>query len=171
MRSAEHILMRQYKMLEKNPNPLFTCRPDANNIFRWECIIIGPQDTPYEGGIFPAVLTFPKNFPMNPPKMAFSVKMFHPNIDENNGEVCISTLHAPGVDAFNEQELACERWLPVHTIESIILSVISMLTSPNPTSPANVNAAKLYTTDMKKYWDTVREYTNRTMDMPDGHPN
>ena len=163
MRPAEHILMRQYKMLERSPNPLFTCSFDKNNIFRWECVIKGPQDTPYEGGIFPATLVFPKNFPMNPPEMTFNVAMFHPNIKKETGEVCISTLHTPGVDDHNEQEQACERWLPVHTVESIILSVISLLNSPNPQSPLNVEAARLYNNDIEKYWDTVREYTKMTM--------
>ena len=37
-----------------------------------------------------------------------------------------------------------ERWLPVHTVETILLSVISMLTDPNFESPANVDAAKMY---------------------------
>lgn len=34
-----------------------------------------------------------------------------------------------------------ERWLPVHTVETILLSVISMLADPNFESPANVDAA------------------------------
>ncbi len=34
-----------------------------------------------------------------------------------------------------------ERWLPVHTVETILLSVISMLADPNYESPANVDAA------------------------------
>ena len=43
----------------------------------------------------------------------------------------------------NPQEKACERWLPIHTVTSIALSVISMLADPNDESPANVDAAKL----------------------------
>ncbi len=39
-------------------------------------------------------------------------------------------------------EKASERWLPVHTVETILVSVISMLADPNDESPANVDAAK-----------------------------
>ena len=39
----------------------------------------GPQDTPYEGGIFPATLTFPRDYPLSPPQMKFTCEMFHPN--------------------------------------------------------------------------------------------
>lgn len=39
----------------------------------------GPEDTPYEGGVFPAVLTFPQDYPLSPPQMKFTCPMFHPN--------------------------------------------------------------------------------------------
>ena len=57
-----------------------------------------------------------------------------------NGDVCISILHAPGDDEWG-YEKASERWLPIHTVSSIIISVISMLADPNDQSPANVDAA------------------------------
>jgi ubiquitin-conjugating enzyme E2 G1 len=57
-----------------------------------------------------------------------------------SGEVCISILHPPGEDAWGYEQ-ASERWLPVHTVESILVSVISMLSSPNDESPANIDAA------------------------------
>lgn len=58
----------------------------------------------------------------------------------SNGDVCISILHEPGDDKYG-YEKAQERWLPVHTVETILLSVISMLADPNDESPANVDAA------------------------------
>ena len=59
---------------------------------------------------------------------------------EKDGTVCISILHEPGDDKYG-YEPASERWLPIHTVETIIVSVISMLTEPNDESPANVDAA------------------------------
>jgi len=56
------------------------------------------------------------------------------------GDVCISILHPPGEDQWGYEQ-ASERWLPVHTVESILVSVISMLSSPNDESPANLDAA------------------------------
>ena len=60
---------------------------------------------------------------------------------DKNGSVCISILHEPGDDNFG-YEKAEERWLPIHTVETILISVISMLADPNDESPANVDAAK-----------------------------
>ncbi|KPM07020.1 Ubiquitin-conjugating enzyme-like protein 1 [Sarcoptes scabiei] len=71
--------------------------------------------------------------------MRFLTEIWHPNIDKN-GNVCISILHEPGDDRFG-YEKASERWLPVHTVETILISVISMLADPNDESPANVDAA------------------------------
>ena len=57
-----------------------------------------------------------------------------------NGDVCISILHDPGEDKFG-YERPEERWLPIHTVETIMVSVISMLADPNEESPANLDAA------------------------------
>ena len=82
-----------------------------------------------EGGFFKAHLNFPTEYPLRPPKMKFISEIWHPNIDKN-GDVCISILHEPGDDKYG-YEKAEERWLPVHTVETILLSVISMLADPN----------------------------------------
>ncbi|MQL83479.1 hypothetical protein Taro_015957, partial [Colocasia esculenta] len=92
-----------------------------------------------EGGYFNAIMSFPANYPNSPPSVRFTSEMWHPNVYPD-GRVCISILHAPGEDP-NGYELASERWTPVHTVESIVLSIISMLSSPNDESPANVEAA------------------------------
>lgn len=55
--------------------------------------------------------------------------------------MCISILHPPGPDPVNLEETAAERWRPVLGVEAILMSVMSMLGSPNLDSPANVDAA------------------------------
>lgn len=98
----------------------------------------GPEGTPFEGGIFPATLTFPKDYPLSPPTMKFTCDFFHPNVYAN-GTVCISILHPPGDDP-NMYESSSERWSPVQSVEKILLSVVSMLAEPNDESGANVDA-------------------------------
>lgn len=90
--------------------------------------------------MFKAVMEFPKDFPDMPPSMTFTTKMWHPNIYPD-GRVCISILHPPGDDPHNQQETADLRWRPVLGVESILVSVISMLSDPNDSSPANIDAA------------------------------
>jgi ubiquitin-conjugating enzyme E2 G1 len=153
------LLRKQLAELNKNPVEGFSAGLiDDNDIYRWEVLIIGPPDTLYEGGFFKCHLYFPKEYPLRPPKMKFVTEIWHPNSEcphdrsilerdsfffsvDKNGDVCISILHEPGDDKFG-YEKASERWLPVHTVETILISVISMLADPNDESPANVDAAK-----------------------------
>ncbi|KAH0833979.1 hypothetical protein J3R83DRAFT_11197 [Lanmaoa asiatica] len=142
------LLRRQLTELTKRPVEGFSAGlVDDNNLYEWEVIIIG------EGGFFKARLTFPTEYPLLPPKMRFLTPMWHPNIYPD-GVVCISILHAPGDDQYGYED-AGERWMPVHTVETIVrfssnLRVISLLSSdtPNTDSPANVDAAKEVRTDL-----------------------
>lgn len=126
--------------LARNPPDGVSVGLVDDNLFKWELMIIGPADTLYEGGFFKALLEFPNDFPNMPPVMTFTSEMWHPNVFED-GKVCISILHPPGEDKFNEQESAMERWRPILGVEQIIISVISMLSDPNDVSPANIDAA------------------------------
>jgi len=135
------LLKKQLNDLKKHPVEGFSAGlANDDDIYTWEVLIIGPPDTLYEGGFFKCHLSFPKEYPHRPPKLKFITEIWHPNIDKS-GNVCISILHEPGDDKYG-YEKASERWLPVHTVETILISVISMLADPNDESPANVDAAK-----------------------------
>ncbi|KAJ3891451.1 ubiquitin-conjugating enzyme [Lentinula edodes] len=148
------LLRRQLTELTKHPVEGFSAGlVDENNLYEWEILVIGPHDTLYEGGFFKARLTFPPEFPLLPPKMKFITPMWHPNIYPD-GVVCVSIL---ANDQYGYED-AGERWMPVHTVESILVSVISLLSSdsPNLDSPANVDAAKEVRTDLTGYKKKVR---------------
>ena len=144
------LLKKQLRDLSKNPVDGFSAGLlDTDNMLVWSVVIMGPPGTLYEGGFFRASLTFPPAYPQAPPTMKFTSKLWHPNVAPD-GSVCISILHAPGEDRYG-YERPEERWLPVHTVESILLSVISMLASPNPESAANVEAARDYRDDAEAF--------------------
>jgi len=157
------LLRRQLQELTKRPVEGFSAGlVDDGNLYEWEVLLIGPADTMYEGGFFKARLTFPPEFPLQPPKMRFITPMWHPNIYPD-GVVCVSILHAPGDDQYGYED-AGERWMPVHTVEAILISVISLLSSdkPNTDSPANVDAAKEVRTDFAGYKKKVRRLVRRS---------
>ncbi|KAF4586229.1 hypothetical protein EYR38_010503 [Pleurotus pulmonarius] len=179
------LLRRQLQELTKRPVEGFSAGlVDDNDLYEWEVIIIGSvlkirsskgyiatfehlfltgRAWPFsEGGFFKARLSFPPEFPLLPPKMRFITPMWHPNI-YSDGTVCVSILHAPGDDQYGYED-AGERWMPVHTVESILVSVISLLSSdkPNLDSPANVDAAKEVRTDFEGYKKKVRRLVRRS---------
>jgi ubiquitin-conjugating enzyme E2 G1 len=80
-----------------------------------------------------------------------------------SGEVCISILHPPEEDKYG-YESAAERWSPVQTPETILLSVISMLSSPNDESPANVEAAALWRENTAEFKKRVRKCVRNSLE-------
>jgi ubiquitin-conjugating enzyme E2 G2 len=75
------------KRLRHESNQIFESQPEGilagpfndANMFIWQAYIPGPKETPYEGGVFPAELTFPEDYPLSPPKMKFLGEIWHPN--------------------------------------------------------------------------------------------
>ena len=173
---------------------------------------MGPQDTPYESGIYKAKLLFPPEFPSQPPEMIFQTEMCTQTVRSRrpllaarrgpggrrrerererearacdprraglrdaslsalasatvheDGKVCISILHPPGEDAFNEQESAEERWRPILGVEQILMSVISLLSAPNADSPANIDAAVMFRENPKEWKKRVRKCAEKSVD-------
>lgn len=160
-RACRHLL-REYQILEKDPIPGISLGLQDESVFRWAILIQGPPGTLFEGGLFRVEMRFPDNYPDYPPVVTFVSDIFHPNI-YSDGTVCISILHAPGNDP-NNYEKASERWLPVHSVSSILISIISLLNDPNIESPANVDAAKLYRDDFVAYKKRVRLSVRRSLD-------
>ncbi|TXT13420.1 hypothetical protein VHUM_00787 [Vanrija humicola] len=161
------LLRKQLRDLQKNPVDGFSAGlVDDDNILEWQIVIMGPADTLYEGAILKARLIFPPEYPILPPKMVFDSEMWHPNVyntGNKKGEVCVSILHAPGEDEWGYED-AGERWLPVHTVESVLMSVISLLSAdvPDLNSPANVDAAKEVRENYESYKKKVKRLARRS---------
>ena len=78
--SASKRLFKEYRGLSSDPPEGITAGPvTEDDMFVWEALIQGPEGTPFEGGIFPAELKFPKDYPLAPPTMRFTCEMWHPN--------------------------------------------------------------------------------------------
>jgi ubiquitin-protein ligase len=141
-------LQSEYKQYINEPNIYYSIKPNENNFLKWEILLFGPPDTIFEGGIFNCSLEFPKQYPNKPPIFKFDTNLFHPNIYKD-GKVCMSILHE-GVDEFGYEQIN-ERWNPSHSVNSILMSLISILAEPNFDSPANVDASKLWKENFNEY--------------------
>ena len=140
-------LMNEYKTIKKDPNYYYSVSPSEENFLNWSFSIIGPNDTIYEGGIFKGNIIFKEDYPIRAPKVNF-INIIHPNV-HNNGDVCISILHE-GSDSWG-YENDVERWNPSHGVDSIMISIISMLSEPNFESPANVTYSVLWKDNPEEY--------------------
>lgn len=78
--TAHRRLLQEYRALTNNPPDGITAGPvSEDDLLHWEALIQGPEGTPFEGGVFPAELKFPKDYPLAPPSMKFLGEIFHPN--------------------------------------------------------------------------------------------
>jgi len=87
--TAHRRLLQEYRALTNNPPEGITAGPvSEDDLLYWEALIQGPEDTPFEGGVFPAELKFPKDYPLSPPTMKFLCDMWHPNGKLPPNHVC-----------------------------------------------------------------------------------
>lgn len=137
-------LQKELQGLQENPIGYVSAAPNDEDIFNWTATIIGPPETPYEGGVFTVLIKFPPDYPFKPPRIQFSTPVFHPNINRK-GEICLSTLR--------------DKWSPALTISKVLLSICSLLNEPNPDDPLVPEAATLYKFDREEYNKTARRWT------------
>ena len=144
--SAKRIL-KELSDIRKDPPSNCSAGPvKEDDIYVWTASIMGPTDSPYQGGIFFLTISFPTDYPFKPPKLTFTTKIYHPNINSSGG-ICLDILK--------------DQWSPALTVSKVLLSVCSLLTDPNPKDPLVPDIAQLYMTDKAEYEATARAWTQK----------
>ncbi len=115
-----------------------------DDILKLDVCFLGPKESPYEEIINNILIHIPFEYPIKAPIMRFQNKMYHPNIS-TDGIICLDILK--------------DKWSPVYTIRTIIMSIISLLSDPNPDSPLNGQAAQLYKDSLLSK-ESRRKYIN-----------
>lgn len=145
--SARRRLVRDFKRLQSDPPSGVTAAPHDSNILVWQAVIFGPDETPWEGGTFKLELTFTEDYPNKAPAVRFTTRIFHPNI-YNDGQICLDILQ--------------NQWSPIYDISAVLTSIQSLLSDPNPASPANSEASRLYSENRREYNRRVREVVEQS---------
>jgi ubiquitin-conjugating enzyme E2 I len=79
---ARQRLTQERKDWRKNHPPGFYARPETMpdgtvNLFRWRCGIPGPENTPWEGGMYKLEVQFPVDYPMKAPECMYTLPTMH----------------------------------------------------------------------------------------------
>lgn len=128
-------LQAELMKLMMSGNKACTAFPDGDNLFSWSGNLQGADGTVYEGLKYKLSLKFPAEYPFAAPTIKFVTPCFHPNVD-NAGNICLDILK--------------EKWSAAYSVETILVSLRSLLGEPNNDSPLNSYAAQL--------WDNQEEY-------------
>jgi len=142
--STEQRISKELENLKADPPANCSAGPVDNDIFHWQATLMGPADSPYEGGLFIMNIKFPAEYPFKPPKVTFETKIYHPNINLSGG-ICLDILKG--------------QWSPALTVSKVLLSICSLLCDPNPEDPLVPDIARLYINDRDKYNSTARIWT------------
>lgn len=123
-----------------------------SDMFRWDAIIMGPPNTPYEGGSYYLRIHFPYDYPIKPPKVSFITKIYHPNFDGINGSISIDILK--------------DQWGPSLSIKKILLYLQSLLIEPEKDHLLNSDWSKPSKIDIYKLYKKAHEWAVRYADAP-----
>ncbi|GFG30810.1 hypothetical protein Cfor_10872 [Coptotermes formosanus] len=117
--SATARLKQDYLRLKKDPVPYVVAEPVPANILEWHYVVTGPENTPYEGGLYHGKLVFPREFPFKPP----SIYMITPNGRfKTNTRLCLS------ISDFHP-----DTWNPAWSVSTILTGLLSFMIEKSPT--------------------------------------
>ena len=152
----------------------------SQGVNAYELLLTNHQgDSPYSGGVFFLAIHFPTDYPFKPPKVNFTTRIYHPNIN-SNGSICLDILRDQWSPALTISKgvflIPCYAlhggigYPPFRSVASlanilcvpqVLLSICSMLTDPNPDDPLVPEIAHVYKTDRARYEATAREWTRK----------
>ncbi|KAJ3429430.1 ubiquitin-conjugating enzyme e2 e2 [Anaeramoeba flamelloides] len=139
-------IQKEFNEITQDPPTNCSGGPSSNDIYKWSATIMGPDETPYEGGVFFLNVTFPKEYPFKPPTVIFRTKIYHCNIN-SKGQICLDILK--------------DNWSAALTISKVLLSISALLCEPNPDDPLVLSIAQQYKKNKAKHDKIAKEYTRR----------
>ena len=121
--------------------------PLGDSLQHFEGLVSGPADSPYAGGLFSIDIRLPSDYPFEPPKMQFITKVWHPNVSSITGAICLDIL--------------TKEWSPAFSIRTTLLSILALLTAPEPDDPQDAQVAQQYTTNPMAFTLKAKEWTQK----------
>ncbi|EEQ82097.1 hypothetical protein NCER_101257 [Vairimorpha ceranae BRL01] len=114
----------------------------------FDIIINGPEDSPFSGAQYKVHFLIPDDYPYRSPSIGFVTRIYHPNVDETSGSICLDVLN--------------QVWSPMYDLFNIVeIFLPQLLAYPNPSDPLNCEAGSLYLNNYEKYVKKVVEYKIR----------
>ncbi len=145
--SLEKRLTRELNVFNRDPPDGITAGMDGEDLQYWSASIAGPHGSPYAGGIFFLDIQYPPNYPSKPPIIKFKTPVYHPNISSIDGKVFVNILG--------------DQWCPALTATTILVSIQSLLTDPNPHDPLDSEIGEEYLNKREKFDRTAEEWTEK----------
>lgn len=139
--------IRSIMRIDPTATDFVTCAPlPDSNCQQFICSVLGPENSPYELGIFHIMLVLSETYPHQAPYCRFLTDVYHPDIAPEGTFNC---------------DILEARWCPALTIDKVLMTVISMLTEVSSCEPLNPEAASALAENPDLYEATARTYTKQ----------
>ncbi|KAJ3435802.1 ubiquitin-conjugating enzyme e2 h [Anaeramoeba flamelloides] len=126
----------------------YEVKTDKGSLSEFSVKFFGPENSPYEEGVWDVLVQVPDEYPYKSPSIGFKNRIFHPNIDFDSGSVCLDVIN--------------QTWSPVFNLINIFdIFLPQLLLYPNPTDPLNHDAANLQTKDLEAYQKYAKEMVKK----------
>mmetsp|Transcript_42782 Transcript_42782/g.100466 ORF Transcript_42782/g.100466 Transcript_42782/m.100466 type:complete len:156 (-) Transcript_42782:571-1038(-) len=139
-------IVKETQRLIADPVIGISATPYADNLRYFSVAIEGPKDSPFENGVFQLELFLPASYPMEPPKVRFLTKIYHPNVDKL-GRICLDILK--------------DKWSPALQIRTVLLSIQALLSAPNPDDPLDNDVAEVWQKNEQEALRRAKDWTSR----------
>lgn len=140
-------LQNEFKRLQLMPPRYMFVDFDGIDLSEWEVCMLGPINSPYEACLFHVHLSIGKSYPISPPVITFSSRIFHPNISDK-GLVCPSLVN--------------KDWIHTMGIQDIMELLQDILTTPRLERQyvMDIHAARAYVTDVQAFAQTANKVSS-----------
>uniref|UniRef100_A0A7N2MB52 UBC core domain-containing protein n=1 Tax=Quercus lobata TaxID=97700 RepID=A0A7N2MB52_QUELO len=177
-------IIKETQRLLSEPAPGISASPSEDNMRYFNVMILGPTQSPYEGGVFKLELFLPEEYPMAAPKVPFAYasepnhfyeepnylegidwdSVFIPNLSGCCGEIevrFLTKIYHPNIDKLGRicLDILKDKWSPALQIRTVLLSIQALLSAPNPDDPLSENIAKHWKTNEAEAVETAKEWT------------
>ncbi|KYQ90670.1 hypothetical protein DLAC_09305 [Tieghemostelium lacteum] len=140
----------EINLFENDPPPGIYASIVNDQINTLEASVLGPQDTPYDKGVFKLEISLPFKYPFEPPQIKFITPIYHPNID-SNGRICLDILYMPPKG----------EWKPALNLLSVLNSIRLLMSNPNPHDPLMTDITEIYKNNHAQFIQTAQSWTRK----------
>jgi ubiquitin-conjugating enzyme E2 H len=126
----------------------YTVTLGEDTLSAFHVMLKGPADSPYEGGLWKVRVELPPQYPYRSPSIGFTTRIFHPNVDEASGSVCLDVIN--------------QTWSPMFDLLNVFeVFLPQLLLYPNANDPLNGAAASLFLRDQAAFNQAVKTHVAR----------